>query len=108
MKKLLLLAIIIPTLGKSQQIGNGFMNIYNSVGMVSYLPAPTTRNYGTGTIVHKTYGKDSISFFLVTCKHVLPKFGQSNFIYFDIANPLAPNKFSTMKLWVYDSSVMST
>ena len=103
MRKLILLYMLVPNLCVAQQIGNGLINIYKSVGMVSFLPTPTVRNYGTGTIVYRKYGEDSFAFFLVTCKHVLPIKSQSDFVYFDIANELSTSKFSTIKIWVYDS-----
>ncbi len=103
-KKLILL-VTFPIFCNAQQIGNGFLNIYQSVGMVSFLPSPGMRSLGTGTLIHKIFGKnrDSISFFIVTCRHVLPNKSQSDFIYFDIASKLSPHGFATFKIDIYDS-----
>lgn len=87
----------------SQLIGNGIMNIYKSVGMVSYLPNATQRSFGTGTLIYKNRTATTLSVYLVTCKHVLPLKSQSNEIFFDIANPKSPKKFSTVRVYIYDS-----
>lgn len=87
----------------SQKLGNGLMNIYKGVGMVSYLPNPNQRSYGTGTLIYKKNTDTSLSVYLVTCKHVLPQKLDADYIYFDIANPKSPNKFSTIKISIYDS-----
>src|SRR5205085_4299504 len=79
------------------------MNIYKSVGMVSYLVNSTQRSFGTGTLVYKHRSPTTLSVFLITCKHVLPSKSQADVIYFDIANPKSPNKFSTVRVIVYDS-----
>lgn len=71
--------------------------------MISYLPKPTQRSYGTGTLVYKRTSDTTLSAFLITCKHVLPKKIDSDIIYFDIANPKSPTKFSTILVAIYDS-----
>lgn len=104
MKNLLFVTLLLHQLASAQKIGNGVLNIYKSTGLVSYLPSPGVRNFGTGTLIHKMKGRDSISYFLVTCKHVLPTKAQSDIVYFDIANNLSPSKFSTIKITIFDSS----
>ncbi len=101
---IIFLSIILPITGLSQKIGNGIMNIYKSVGMISYLPKPNQRSYGTGTLVYKRSSDTTLSAFLITCKHVLPKKKDSDIIYFDIANSNSPTKFSTILIAIYDSS----
>lgn len=80
------------------------MNIYKSVGMVSYLPNPNQRSYGTGTLIYKRITDTTLSAYLVTCKHVLPQKKDADYIYFDIANSKSSNKFSTIKISIYDTS----
>lgn len=88
----------------SQKIGNGLMNIYKSVGMVSYLPNPTQRSYGTGTLVYKRVTDTTIVVYLVTCKHVLPQRNVADYVFFDIANIKSPSGYSTMKISLYDTT----
>jgi hypothetical protein len=101
--KIILGLFILPLFSFSQKIGTGIMNFYKSVGMVSYLPNATQRSFGTGTLVYKKRTINTLSVFLITCKHVLPLKTQSDVIYFDIANPKSLNKFSTIRVLVYDS-----
>lgn len=101
--KIIFLLVILPFFGLAQKIGNGIMNIYKSVGMISYLPNPNQRTHGTGTLIYKKISDTTLSAYLITCKHVLPNKKDSDIIYFDIANSNSPNKFSTILVAIYDS-----
>lgn len=104
MKSIIIIALaILPLFGLTQKIGNGIMNIYKSVGMISYLPNPNQRTYGTGTLIYKKTSDTTLAAYLITCKHVLPKKKDSDIIYFDIANSSSLNKFSTILVAIYDS-----
>jgi hypothetical protein len=107
MKLRIILVVLISTSCSStfsQKLGNGLMNIYKGVGMISYLPKPNQRTYGTGTLIYKRITDTTLSVYLVTCKHVLPQKKDADYIYFDIANPKSVNKFSTIKISIYDTS----
>jgi hypothetical protein len=103
MRKLLALLTILPICCEAQQIGNGVLNIYKSVGMVSYMPTPTNKSYGTGTLIRKIHNDSMMSVFLITCKHVLPTFNQSRTVFFDITDKGSSTKFSTFSIELYDS-----
>lgn len=95
-----LLTFIFYSTVLGQKIGNGLTNIYKNVGMISYLPKPKQRSYGTGTLVYKRTSDTTLSAFLITCKHVLPKKLDSDIIYFGARcfKPMLINCFIALQL----------
>lgn len=107
LKYLLLLTLIIPLTSSSQKIGDGVLNIYNSVGLITYTysaSATTTRiEEGTGTLMYKMFDNGGIKIFLITCKHILPPKGVAKQIQFAINNDSSKTHITTLTIDIFDS-----
>lgn len=102
MKYLLLLMVVIPITAFSQKIGDGVMNIYNSVGIVTYTHSGNIES-GTGTLMYKQFKNGGLKIFLITCKHVLPIAGVAKQIQFAIHNDSSKTQVTTLTIDIFDS-----
>lgn len=103
MKYLLLLTLFIPLASASQKIGDGIINIYNSVGIITYKTPSGNTSGGTGTLMYKQFPGGGMKIFLITCKHVLPVADSAKQIQFAIHNDSSKTSVSTLTIDIYDS-----
>lgn len=79
------------------------MNIYNSVGIITY-NTPSGNTYaGTGTLMYKQFPGGGMKIFLITCKHVLPIVDSAQEIQFAIHNDSSKTGVSTLTIDIFDS-----
>jgi hypothetical protein len=103
LKYLLILTLFIPLTSSSQKIGDGVINIYNSVGIVTYNTPSGNTSGGTGTLIYKEFPGGGMKIFLVTCKHVLPVADSAKQIQFAIHNDSSKTSVSTLTIDIFDS-----
>lgn len=101
MKYLLLLTLIIPLTSSSQKIGDGVMNMYNSVGIITYTHSGKIEE-GTGTLMYKEFENGGKKIFLITCKHVLPHVDTAKQIQFSIHNDSSKTGVTTLTIDIFD------
>lgn len=103
MKNLLIALCLFPTVCMSQKIGDGVMNVYNSVGIITYKTPASNTSSGTGTLMYKEFPGGGMKIFLITCKHVLPVADSANKIEFAIHNDSSKTGVSTLTINIFDS-----
>lgn len=78
--------------------------ISKSVGLIYWedKTKPGQGSSGTGTLILKSVGNDSVRIFLVTNKHVLPQFAQNQFAHFRIQYDFVKEKYLQTTVQIYD------
>lgn len=102
MKKLLLISLLSPLLCTAQKIGDGVMNMYNSVGIITYTHRGEIES-GTGTLMYKGFEGGGMKIFLITCGHVLPHPDTAKEIKFIIRNDSSKTNVTTLIIAISDS-----
>ncbi len=103
MKTLLIALLLFPVFCFSQKIGDGVINMYNSVGLITYKTPSDNINSGTGTLMYKDFVGGGMKIFLITCKHVLPIADSATKIKFEIHNDSSKTGVTTLTIDIYDS-----
>jgi hypothetical protein len=99
MRYLLTFLFLNPLISFSQKIGDGVVNIYNSVGLITH-PGGS----GTGTLLYKIYPNEGVKIFLITCRHVLPATpATAKKIDFAIHNDSSKSGVSTLTIDIFDT-----
>ena len=79
------------------------MNMYNSVGIITYTHPHGEIESGTGTLIYKDFGGGGMKIFLITCKHVLPHPDTAKQVQFIIRNDSSKTNITTLTLAIFDS-----
>jgi hypothetical protein len=79
------------------------MNIFNSVGIITYNTSSGNISSGTGTLMYKQFPGGGMKIFLITCKHVLPISDSARQIQFAIHNDSSKTGVSTLTIDIFDS-----
>src|SRR5690554_4218956 len=86
-------------------IDNLKKSFYNCVGVVSYNNGENGTSIGTGTLVIKHFDAENAKIYLITNKHVIPKFTDAQHITFKIHAPWKEDiPFYEIDVSIYDKN----